>query len=100
MFGKWSYRATDKAKWLKVLTAEMMSSDESEDDKLIVRPLPWRSGKVLHFFQALDEHVQLHAEKSSPGKRQMKERIVGEPSFHPKPGTGVPSWALEKDPHA
>ncbi len=46
VFSKRTYNGSDKEKWQKVLIAEMMSSEESEDDKILVKSLPWRSNKV------------------------------------------------------
>ena len=34
--------SAQRDKWLKVMTTELMSSEESEDDSIVVRPLPWR----------------------------------------------------------
>lgn len=70
----------------------MMSSEESEDDKILVKSLPWRSNKVRRFF-----HAQLYCEKSAQAKRQTKERIVGDESVRTQPISGVPKWAFEKD---
>ena len=32
--------SAQRDKWLKVMTTELMSSEESEDDSIIVHPLP------------------------------------------------------------
>lgn len=97
VFSKRSYQENDRAKWKKVLQLEMISSEESSDEKIIVKPLPWRSDKVNQFFQALDE--QLHMEKSDQSKRQKKERIVGTLSTRKTPHANVdiPSWAFKKN---
>ena len=95
MFAKRSYHGSDRDKWQKILTADMMSSEESEDDTIVVKPLRWRSSKVIQFFEALDQ--QLYAEKSAQAKRQTKKRIIGEASLRTKPRSGLPSWAFKKD---
>ncbi len=89
VFSKRTYNGSDKEKWQKVLIAEMMSSEESEDDKILVKSLPWRSNKVRRFFYALDD--QLYSEKSAQAKRQTKERIVGDVSVRTQPISGVPT---------
>ena len=53
-------------KWEKVLTSELISSDESEvdnDDKavLVVKKLAWRSDRVTNFFAKLDSAHEDHA---------------------------------------
>ena len=51
----------DKEKWMKVMTTEMMSSEDndSEDaDTIVVKPLPWRSQRVTKFFYTLDDNVK------------------------------------------
>ena len=53
-FKQKSYSDGDRVKWEKVLTSELISSDESEvdDDKavLVVKELVWRSDRVTNFF--------------------------------------------------
>ena len=71
----------DKAKWQKVLISEMMSSEDS------VRPLPWRSEKVNHLFEASNE--RLMSKKSAQAKRQTEQRIIGEPSDRPKSSSTI-----------
>ena len=39
-FGKLSYNDKDKAKLSQILVMDMMSSEESDDDLLQVKPLP------------------------------------------------------------
>ena len=76
---------------------EMMSSEESgdsdeEDNKIIVKPLPWRSSRINNFFQSLD---QMSKEGKSPQSlRQMKKRILGSPSTRMRPVGQFPSWAF------
>lgn len=41
-------------KWLKVVTTELMSSEESEGDDIVVHPLPWRSKYVTNMFEKID----------------------------------------------
>ena len=60
---KRSYGGSDREKWQKVLTMDIMCSEENEEDKIVVKPLVWRSDKVKRFFSTLDE--QLCSEKSS-----------------------------------
>ena len=53
---------------------DFMSSDEScyegDEEVLVSKPLPWESGKVTHFKQALDDAAL--QEKSPLVKRQIK----------------------------
>lgn len=83
-----------RKKWLGVITNEFMSSEESEDETIIVRPLPWRSEYVNEMFRRLDLHS--NSKKSPQAKRQMKERISGSPSSRPSPNGEVGPWALRK----
>ena len=53
VFRKLSYSEKDREKWNKVLSAEFMSSEDSEDETIVVRPLPWRSGRVAAFLHPL-----------------------------------------------
>ena len=53
MFQRSNLPEQHKEKWRKVLVADMMSSEESDDaddGTIIVKPLPWRSEKVTDFF--------------------------------------------------
>ena len=43
-------------KWLKVVTTELMSSEESEGDDIVVHPLPWRSKYVTNMFEKIDAY--------------------------------------------
>ena len=63
----------DGEKWEKVFIVDMMSSEESgseDDSDIVVKPLPWRSSRVSHFFGQMDEYTT--AKKSSQAKRQTK----------------------------
>ena len=42
VFRKLSYSERDREKWTKVLSVKFMSSEDNEDETIIVRPLPWR----------------------------------------------------------
>ena len=85
--------SAQRDKWLKVMTTELMSSEESEDDSIVVRPLPWRSKYVTNMFEKIDGYCS--RKKSSQAKRQMKARKIGETSSRPKPfNLEIPDWAL------
>ena len=76
-FKRMSYSDGDRVKWEKLLTSELISSDESEidDDKamVVVKELVWRSDRVTNFFAKLDN---THEDcKSEQAKRQTKPRI-------------------------
>ena len=72
---------------------EMMSSEDSEDEQLCVKPISWCSEKVENFFSQLDSKSM--ADKSEQAKRQTKQRIEGDESTRPKPdSTEYPAWAL------
>ena len=87
----------EKENWLKVVRAELMSSEESgadddeEDEVFVVRPLPWISSSVGHFLID-DESVK---RKSPQARRQMKPRHRGLPSSRPKPA--IDGLALVSD---
>lgn len=87
-----------KAKWMLVLTNEFMSSEESssDDDKVIVHPLPWRSAAVNRMFEKMSEHI---SDKKSPqAKRLTKPRSVGTPSQWPDPLLAdYPAWAFSPE---
>ena len=71
----------------------MISSDESDGEKIIVKHMPWRSTKVTEFFKQLDDEATTH--KSDQAKRQTKQRVLGGQSTRPKPKCGtIPSWAI------
>lgn len=95
-FKRLSYSDGDRVKWGKVLTTELVSSDESgfEDEKpvLIVNELTWRSDKVSNFFMKLDKAHE--ARKTEQANRQTKARVRrGVFSRRPAPAQ-LPSWAL------
>ena len=97
-FNKMSYNDADRAKWRKVLSTQLISSDESatEDDQpvLIIKELRWRSEKVTIFFQKLDRAHD--ARKSEQACRQTKRRVrKGVTSNRPAP-SGFPAWAVPK----
>ena len=48
------YSGRDKQKWKEIIIADLMSSEESDEENennIIVRPLPWRSNLVDEYFQ-------------------------------------------------
>lgn len=97
MFEAGSYKDEgEKEMWRKIMTMDFMSSDEScieeGDEVLVSKPLPWESGKVTHFKQALDDAAL--QEKSPLAKRQMKPRHRGMHSSRLKPSREYPSWAF------
>ena len=90
-----SYNDSDRAKWEKILVADLISSDESDTEDgialLIVNELTWRSSKVSHFFEKLD--AAHHARKSEQATQQTKRRICkGKLSRRMAP-SNLPSWA-------
>ena len=87
----------EKEKWSKILTAELISSEESGSDNgeqvLIVRALPWRSSRVDHMFRILDKSAL--SMRSPQGRRQMKRRVAGSTSTRPQCQIeGIPKWAV------
>ena len=67
-----------RQKWMKVVSKEYMSSEESDNDsceRVIIHPLPWRSEVFDRMFKKIDEHMSV--KKSYQAKRQTKERTVG-----------------------
>ena len=86
-----------KAKWLKVITNDFMSSEESnsDDDSVVVHPLKWRSETVNRMFDKMSRHM--NEKKTSQAKRQMKPRTIGEPSKRQAPYTSddYPKWAFQ-----
>ena len=84
-------------KWLKVVNTELMSSEESEGDDIVVHPLPWRSKYVTNMFEKIDAYCI--RKKSSQARRQTKFRKIGSPSSRPQPNDqGIPDWALSTEP--
>ena len=95
-FKRKSYSDGDRAKWEKVLTSELISSDESEvnDDEavLVVKELAWRSDRVANFFAKLDSAHE--DRKSEQATRQTTPRIrKGVMSMREAPAH-LPSWAV------
>lgn len=83
-----------RQKWLKVVTNEMMSSEESGDeDTMIMHPLPWRSDYVTSMFRKIDAYAQ--ARRSPQARRQMKSRSEGSVSARSAP-PDLPSWSLKE----
>ena len=67
----------------------MMSSEESENDDMIVKSLEWKSGIVNRFLLKLDgKALEL---KPPQAKRQQKTRMLSKEREIPK---HVPSWAI------
>ena len=80
-------------KWLKVMKTELMSSEDSDGDSIVVHPLPWRSKYVTNMFEKIDGYCCRR--KSIQAKRQMKARITGGSSVRPTPHTpDTPDWAI------
>ena len=95
-FKRLSYSDGDRVKWEKVLTSQMISSDESEtdDDKavLVVNELEWRSDRVTNFFVKLDSAHE--DRKSEQAKRQTKPHIRNGTTSTRVAPLNLPSWAL------
>lgn len=84
----------EQKKWLAVISNDFMSSEESEEETIVVHPLPWRSDYMNQMFKRVDEYV--NSKKSPQARRQMKERVVGSPS--PRPCVDeAPRWAIRKE---
>jgi len=71
------------AKWKRVLTIEMMSSEESvsgddDEEAFQIKSLPWRSEKFNHFMGTLDTAAKNAATRKS--KRMRNTRIEGRQS--------------------
>lgn len=81
-----------RKKWLSIICNDFMSSEESEDEAIIVHPLPWRSDHVNEMFMRIDKFS--NSKKSPQALRQMKERIDGRPSS--RPSVEAPQWAIRK----
>ena len=70
-----------------------MSPEESDDDSIVVHPLPWCSKYVINMFEKMDGYCCRR--KSSQAKRQMKARTTGGSSVRPPPHTpDIPDWAI------
>lgn len=84
-----------KEKWLKVITNDFMSSEESEsEDTYVVHGLPWRSSSVSRMFEKIDNYCDNN--KSPQARRQMKKRVVSDtPSTRAKPNNDkYPIWSF------
>ena len=69
-----------------------MSSEESENDDMIVKPLEWQSGIVNGFLLKLDEKaLEL---KSPQTKRQRKTRMMSKEYPQREIPKHAPSWAI------
>lgn len=60
---KGKYRSdVEKEEWLKIMTVDIMSSEESEvdeeEDVIVIHPLPWLSHKVACFKETLDLEIK------------------------------------------
>ena len=82
-----------RKRWHKVLKFEIMSSkesgldDETREEFVVVKPLPWRSTEVNSFLLRLDQHIS--EIKSPQARRQTKKRVEGGIST---PGGNFPTW--------
>ncbi len=86
-------REKEKEKWAKICVPELVSSEESEGEVMVVKNLPWRSHTCKDFFKMLDDKG--NESKSDQAKRQTKRRIVGTDSDRNRPSLlVVPSWSL------
>ena len=76
VFEKCELTPKAKEKWRKVLKPEYMSSEEStpECDDVFVKPIPWRSQLVNHFFEELD--TKNLEKKTAQANRQRKIRKI------------------------
>ena len=83
---------SQKELWLKVLTKDFMSSEESGEEDigndttrrvLFIKQLKWRSSGVNRFFNKLDQ--KLDKAKSEHAKQQTLPRVLGHFSCRSKP---------------
>lgn len=83
--------------WNEVMKIDIVSSEESDgsdEEVLIVHPLPWRSEKVDRMFKRLDN--KLESEKTAQCKCQSKRRVLSTtPSGRAKPEEGFPRWVFK-----
>ena len=95
MLKKTSLSEKEKEKWMKVLSPDMQSSEESDEQDegvIIVKTLPWRAEKVTKMFRQLDEKIE--EGKSAQAKRQRRKRVLGvENSVRSLP-LEAPKWAV------
>ncbi len=77
------------AKWKRVITIEMMSSEDSDsggsdnEEVFKVKLLTWRSEKVNHFIKTLDRASTSTSTRKS--KKMQTKRIDGAPSARKAP---------------
>ena len=67
ILGNSRMRNAQQGKWLKVVPTELMSSEESVGDGIVVDPLPWHSKYVTNMFEKIDAYCI--RKKSSQAKR-------------------------------
>ena len=95
--GKFSGGGKDLNQWKSILTMDLVSSDESDEENgeevLIAHPLPWLSETVAHFKMSLDQ--QIANSKSPQARRQMKKRLIGGSSTRGALDD-LPSWAVKQ----
>ena len=91
-----SKKLTDekKSKWMKIVTNDFMSSEESDGENLTVHPLPWRSDYVNRMFERIDVYCKAH--RSAQANRQSKNRVEGSCSKRSPPEGDYPEWSLNK----
>ena len=68
-----------------------MSSKGSEEDDLIVHPLPWRADHVNSIFSEIDHHLQL----SQSGKSKSTKKKKDWNAFSTYKPISAPSWAVQ-----
>ena len=89
-----SLSQAQKERWAPCVVAEMMSSEESDDEneEFVVRPLPWRSDKVDSLYSSLD--MKFNKKRSKKSAMMTIHRTKGLPSDRSRP-SGVPDWSLK-----
>ena len=86
-----------KSRICKVINKDYVSSEDelvNEDGRVFaIRPLPWRSTKLISIFEQLDSY---HKDKlqNQRGANQTVKRITGENSEKVSP-EGAPHWAVK-----
>ena len=92
---KSSMHEVQKENWRSVMVTELMSSDESDGDTIMVKNLPWRSSVLQELYIKLDK--QQLSKKSSHAVRLTKKRMMnGIESSRPKPSNHLPHWSYAK----
>lgn len=84
----------EQEKWMKVLTPNFQSSEESDDDDDEVKTLPWRSDRVSAKFKELDEKNE--AKKTPQARRQRRRRVVGVHNSTRCVPPNAPKWSVAK----